>query len=424
MCVDVGFSIVALPGRPGTVHEVRSRRVLLVLSGLVVSVVSAVAVIAVSGGLDTKAGPSYWEKRILACQDKSLLTTDEVLDHAYDCLKGTIRDAVLSESFDAWYQAAAPVMANDVKLEYVCHIPGHDLGAEFVEYFDGDFRRAVMTLGYDICGGGIVHGVFDVWGKQPHPLSTWLEIGDACIEQNRIRYSTCGDAVGHAAYESTGQDLAAAIGICDLLPEAWIQNSCANGAFMQKYYPQSSALKYTRKVPIPAWEELVDFCDELPTRNVGTLDGCYGGAGWVIGNTIFMNMSRLADTGDEYVANAAQQRAVVEQAGEAIKACESNVPANKGNPQVCIDLMLNRMPLFWYMDTDRFEQYCREVTGERDDQFFLRCLAGGAEHIDAGPLQALTEKYPTVGEIIKGRNPVLAGLVGVADPLRAPAPSN
>jgi hypothetical protein len=392
------------------------RKVLMIVAGLTVSALSAVAVVVVTGGgFSEPAGEQYWAKRIVACQDRTLMTTEEVLEHSYDCLKDTIRDAVTSESFDAWYRAAAPVMANDIKLEYVCHIPGHDLGAELVEYFDGDYRRAILTVGYDICGGGIVHGVFDVWGKQRHPLATWLEIGQACIEQNRLRYSTCGDAVGHAAYESTGQDLRAAIGICDKLPEMWIQNSCANGAFMQTYYPQSSALKYTRDVPIPAWEELIDFCDELPYERVGTLDGCYGGAGWVIGNTIFMNMQALSDGGDEYDANTAQQEAVVTQAREAISACESNTPLNKGNPAVCIDLMLNRMPLFWYMDPQRFEQYCRSVSDGRDEMFFHRCLAGGAEHIDADPLRELSERYPEVGEIIRSRNPVLAGLVGRID---------
>jgi hypothetical protein len=44
--------------------------------------------------------------------------------------------------------------------------------------------------------------------------------------------------------------------------------------------------------------------------------------------------------------------------------------------------------------------------------FFHRCLAGGAEHIDADPLRELSERYPEVGEIIRSRNPVLAGLVG------------
>jgi hypothetical protein len=395
------------------VTRMKLRNVLPIVAGLLISALSAaVVLVAGNGGIDRSADASYWTKRITACQDSTLVTTEAVLEYSYDCLKSSIRDAVRGESFEAWYEAASPIMANDIKLEYVCHIPGHDLGDELVEYFDGDFRRAIMTVGFDICGGGIVHGIFDVWGKQRHPLSTWLEISQACIDQNKVRFSTCGDAIGHSAYESFDQDLAAAIRICDMLPEAWIRNSCANGSFMQKYYPQSSALKYTRDVTVPPWGELVDFCDELPYSDPGTMDGCYGGAGWVIGNTIFMNMQALSTPDNEFDANEAQEREIKVQVRDAITACESNVPNNKGNPTVCVDLMLNRMPLFWYMNTEKFEQYCDTVSAGRNREFFYHCLAGGALHMDAEPLRILGERYPQVDEIIRSRNPVLAGLVG------------
>ena len=395
------------------------RRILLAVTAVTLSAVVAGLVVVVStkdGTIGGPAGAEYWAKRIIACQDTSLTTTDAVLKHSYDCLKAGIRDAVLSESFDQWVAAADPIMAEDIKLEYVCHIPGHDLGAEFAEYFGGDYRRAVMTLGWDICGGGIVHGVFDVWGKANHAPEAWLEIGQACIDQNKLRYSTCGDAVGHSAYESLGQDLQAAIGVCDSLPESWIQNSCANGAFMQKYYPQSSALKYTRASVIPAWEELVRFCDNLPYRKIGTLDGCYGGAGWVIGNTIFFNLAKLTTTGNEYLSTPRMDAEVVRQVNQAIAACEVNIAfgTNLGNPVVCIDLMLNRMPLFWYMNTEKFIGFCELVSAQREEGFFERCLAGGLEHITPAAMNSIVERYPDVGDVIRSRNPFLAGLVGNA----------
>ena len=395
----------------------KSRRLLLAGIGVTVSALIATLVVVISAGTGKLAGsadPEYWSKRIIACQDKSLSTTDAVLAHSYDCLKNSIRDSVYNDSFDSWVAAAQPIMAEDIRLEYVCHIPGHDLGAELSKHFSGDFRRAIMTLGWDICGGGIVHGVFDVWGKSQHSPEEWLEIGQACIDQNKLRYSTCGDAIGHSAYESLGQDLAASIGLCDSLQELWIQNSCANGAFMQKYYPQSSALKYTRDAVIPPWAELVDFCDKLPYENVGTNDGCYGGAGWVIGNTIFFNLALLTTTGNEYESTPAMDAEVVRQVNEAVAACEVNVASgtNKGNPTVCVDLMLNRMPLFWYMNTDKFIAFCKEVSVGRQEMFFERCLAGGLEHITPDALAEIVKRHPSAADIIRARNPYLAGLVG------------
>ena len=395
----------------------QKRRLLLAGIGVALSGLIATLVVIITTGDGKLAGPAnadYWAKRIVACQDTTLPTTDAVLEHSYDCLKSSIRDSVYNESFDQWVAAAEPIMAEDIKLEYVCHIPGHDLGAELNDYFGGDFRRAIMTLGWDICGGGIVHGIFDVWGKSKHNIDSWLKIGQACIDQNKLRYSTCGDAIGHSAYESLGQDLAAAIGLCDMMPESWIQNSCANGAFMQKYYPQSSALKYTRASVIPPWEEMVKFCDDLPYEKYGTNDGCYGGAGWVIGNNIFFNLGAITTTSNEYDSTPAMDAEVIKQVKAAFAACEVNVASgkNKGNPVVCIDLMLNRMPLFWYMNTDKFINFCSEVTTDREPGEFERCLAGGLEHITPDSMNAIVERFPTVGDVIKARNPYLAGLVG------------
>ena len=395
----------------------QKRRLLLAISGVAISGLIAALVVSITAGDGKLSGPAnadYWSKRILSCQDTKLLTTDSVLRHSYDCLKSSIRDSVYNESFDQWVAAAEPIMSEDIKLEYVCHIPGHDLGAEFSDYFGGDFRRAIMTLGWDICGGGIVHGIFDIWGKSQHSLDSWLEIGQACIDQNKLRYSTCGDAIGHSAYESLGQDLPKAIGLCDSMPESWIQNSCANGSFMQKYYPQSSALKYTRASVIPPWSELVRFCDDLPYEDFGTNDGCYGGAGWVIGNNIFFNLALLTTTSNEYDSTPAMDAEVIKQVIEGFQACEVNVAAgkNKGNPIVCIDLMLNRMPLFWYMNTEKFINFCVEVTQGREEGSLDRCLAGGLEHITPESMAAIVERYPSVDDTILARNPFLAGLVG------------
>jgi hypothetical protein len=396
---------------------VQKRRLLLAVTGVALSGLIATLVVFITAGDGKLVGPAnadYWSKRIVTCQDTSLLTTDAVLKHSYDCLKSSIRDAVYNESFDQWVAAAEPIMAEDIKLEYVCHIPGHDLGAELSDYYGGDFRRAIMALGWDICGGGIVHGIFDVWGKSQHSPESWLEIGQACIDQNKLRYSTCGDAIGHSAYESLGQDLSKSIGLCDSMPESWIQNSCANGAFMQKYYPQSSALKYTRASVIPPWKELVMFCDDLPYEDFGTNDGCYGGAGWVIGNNIFFNLAALTTTSNEYDSTPAMDAEVIKQVKEGFLACEVNVASgkNKGNPTVCVDLMLNRMPLFWYMDTDKFINFCTEVTLGREKGSLERCLAGGLEHITPGSMGKVVERFPSVADTIRARNPYLAGLVG------------
>lgn len=366
-------------------------------------------------------GVSYWSKNILICQNKSLQTEKEVFDYSYDCLKNSIRSAVFADDFNSWFLAAEPIMANDIRLEYVCHIPGHDLGREFSEYFKNDYKKAIMSLGYDICGGGIVHGIFDIWGKEEHALEDWLKISEACIEQNIIRYSTCGDAIGHSAYESVGNDLKAAVLLCDKLQQDWIRNSCANGAFMQRYFPQSSALKTTRDEPVPDWKTLVQFCDRIIYQQSGTSDGCYGGAGWVIGNDIFFKAQLFSNSRNDFESNPKAVTKTIEMIKDAIIACRSGFDSksNKGNPEGCISLMLNRMPLFWYMDINLFIENCEKISSFAEKlnvhgieyDFFSNCITGGYEHINKNDMDKLIDKFPKVKEMIISRNPNLAGLV-------------
>lgn len=391
------------------------RNKLLIVAAAVFSLLgSAVAVVAFSAS-STPTGSDaveFWSKRWVACQDSAALTTDEVMADSYDCLRSLISDAVKSNSFEALVNAGTPILDNDIKLAYVCHIPGHDLGAEFVEYFEGDYSKAIMTLNANICGSGIVHGILDVWGKTTHSTGEWLQVGEACIEANKVRYNACADAVGHAAYESKGRDLAAAIGVCDAMQQDWLRNACTNGAIMQSQYPQSSALKETRSANMPQdWGDLVRFCDALPYTNPGTMDGCYGGSGWVMGNTIFHELQERATLPDEKQSTPEQDRYVVERAKYALDACEASTPGNRGNPDVCQWLMLARMPLFFYLDIPKFVTFCRDTTDGRPETLFLNCLASGQEHISPEQKQQLVDEFPEVGELMRLRNPVEADLV-------------
>jgi hypothetical protein len=112
-----------------------------------------------------------------------------------------------------------------------------------------------------------VHSIYDIWGIEPHTQEEWVQAGNHCWEAIQIRYSACGDAVGHAAYESAGEDLRQAMIICDWQREIQIQTPCANGAYMQANFPQSTKLKQAREVVLrdPSdWGDFVTFCDTVP----------------------------------------------------------------------------------------------------------------------------------------------------------------
>lgn len=377
----------------------------------------ALLIFTFSKDINSSKGVEYWSKNITLCQNKSLTTEKEVYDFSYECLKNSIRSSVYNDSFDNWVKAAEPIMADDIRLEYVCHIPGHDLGKEFSEYFKDDYRRAIFSLGFDICGGGIVHGIFDVWGTQSHTLPEWLDISKACIEQNLLRYSTCGDAIGHSAYESSKQSLEDAIYLCDKLQQDWIRNSCANGAFMQRYFPQSSKLKLSRSEQVPEWGSMIEFCDKLMFTQSGTSDGCYGGAGWVIGNDIFFIAQKYNSNSNDFLGNADSVSKTTKLIVRAVEACRSgfNINKNKSDPSHCISLMLNRMPLFWYMNPDELIDNCLKLKDNIPSSpmydLFLNCLAGGFEHVNKDDMNYIVNKYPKLLEILKNRYPLSADVI-------------
>ena len=349
----------------------------------------------------------YWSKSIQLCQNKNLTTEEEVFKFSYNCLKNSIRSSVFNESFFNWVKAAEPIMANDVRLEYVCHVPGHDLGREFSNYFKNDYKRAIFSLGFDICGGGIVHGIFDIWGEESRSVEDFLEISQACLEQNQIRYSTCGDAIGHAAYESYDQNIEKAINLCDKLQQGWIRNSCSNGVFMQRYFPQSSKNKLERSEPVPEWDKLIKLCDKIIYKNNQTANGCYSGAGWVIGNDIYFKAQRYNRGGDDLIASVEGIDVAIKMITKAHNACLVGylIGENKSEPSYCINLMVSRLPLFWYGDKDEFIINCKRVdeliTPIRGYDFFTNCLAGGFEHINKKDMEYIKNKYPLLNNIKK-----------------------
>jgi hypothetical protein len=383
-----------------------NKKLLAAVAMLAISTLSAGTIVLLQTKDKEPAPVEYWSKRITACQDTSLQDTGDVLEHSYDCLKSAIADAVFSKSFANFAAAAEPIMANDIKLEYVCHIPAHDLGRDIIEFYDYDWKTAIADMSYDLCGGGFVHSIYDIWGLEQHTQEEWVEVGDHCWDAIQVRYSACGDAVGHAAYESAGEDLRQAMIICDWQRELMIQSPCANGAYMQANFPQSTKLKQARQVVLrepSEWDEFVTFCDTVPFNSVGAKEGCYFGAGWVIGNTIFMMMQQARNelqVWDEFQSTPQLEERVLELVEYGVDACEAGAIDNVHVTYGCIYIMLARMPRFYYMDTPRFEELCRRSVEGFPESLYIECLASGHEHITPASMQDLINRYDGLREVL------------------------
>jgi hypothetical protein len=350
--------------------------------------------------LSKNISSDYWSKRINDCNDKSLVDTAAVLEYSYDCLKAAIWDAVTTKSFDAFAKAAEPIMANDIRYEYVCHIPGHDLGKDIIEFYEYNWSEAIKAMSYDLCGGGFVHGIYDVWGGMKHPIEKWVEVGNYCWDAIQIRYSACADAIGHSSYESKGESLYDAMLICDAQLQEMIQTPCSVGAFMQAYFPQSTKLKKEREpkvLPTEEWNSIIQFCDSVPFKNFGAKSGCYYGGGWVIGNIIYFKLQEFRNSisQDEYYSTPEMDREVLRLVDIANEAClSSKIERTDNIYQGCIYIMLARMPLFFYMaSNDKFIDFCEKSVRKLPKEMFLECIASGHEHITPANMRDLMNRF-------------------------------
>ena len=359
----------------------------------------------------------YWGKRINGCNDTSLVDTGEVLEHTYECLKSTIWDAVTTKSFANFAKAAEPIMANDIRYEYVCHIPGHDLGKDIIEFYNYNYRDAILDMSYDLCGGGFVHGIYDVWGLEKHEISEWVKIGDFCWEAIQVRYSACADAIGHSGYESSDQSLREAMLICDAQQEEMIQTPCSVGAFMQAYFPQSTKLKKERApkvMPEKEWDSIIQFCDSIPFANFGAKSGCYYGGGWVIGNIIYFKLQEFRSnvSQDEFTSTPEMDKEVLRLIDLAVTSCLSSSIGRSDNVyKGCIYIMLARMPLFFYMaGNDKLIDFCKKSVAKLDEDMFLECLASGHEHITPKNMRDLMNRYEGLESVMVRRGLSLPAL--------------
>lgn len=390
---------------------------------VVLAVGATVFAVQVGGDKERVAGDvGYWSKRLVLCQKPGITDTEQYMDESFDCLYDAMRDSIWNNSYQQFNDALRPLTASDVMLEYVCHIPGHDLGREIMEHYDNDYRRAVLELASNLCGSGIIHGIYDVFGETQRGEDEWRMMGEACVEANQRTFNACGDAVGHAAYESTGRDLTKAMLICDLMSSAWVQYTCANGAYMQANFPQSTKLKKIatpeRRIDPNYWPPFIQFCDRQVFKNPSVMEGCYGGAGWVMGNTIYgINAGYLTDKRarggqvDENRADPQQEMLILQRATDAVQVCMMGTHPD-GSQLNCVGDMLSRMPIFFYRSgVEKLVQYCTQVTAGHPEMFLDKCIGSAQQHVTPQDMTELVRLRPGALEFVRLSNPQLASTI-------------
>lgn len=131
---------------------------------------------------------------------------------------------------------------HDVELRLACHPVVHAIGRELFQQV-GTIHNAFSACD-QTCHSGCYHGVVErfLWGEASAD-GVPLHVSQALIQQKvaaacpsdaapRLRFQ-CLHGLGHAVLYFNGDQLNAALELCDQLPDAWSRRSCYGGVFME-----------------------------------------------------------------------------------------------------------------------------------------------------------------------------------------------
>jgi hypothetical protein len=119
-------------------------------------------------------------------------------------------------------------------LKIACHTASHKFGMT-VYSVTQDIEKALTQVD-STCELGVIHGVFETWGKSvTDEAVTGLALG-LCSKVSGKDPSfparKCAHGVGHAAWPSSGGDLEDALAVCDALGEEQMTIECGGGVTM------------------------------------------------------------------------------------------------------------------------------------------------------------------------------------------------
>jgi hypothetical protein len=275
-----------------TVRPVTRRIAALTLGALAVLCLLVFGASRMAGG-EPAAREASTQERITSCP---LLQGSQVRqnEEAVTCLQSALTDAVLGGTFSQ-VGALATVLAQS-NAHSACHAAGHRAGVELDRVQPMDKSLALMfgageTTPEPVCVAAVVHGLVQghVTGEPPYELE-YLASQCTALEGVSTEYANeCAHYFGHAVWK-TVRSLTPAIGVeCARLADAaasFGENACVGGAIMQMFQLQDK--NYDPSIPgalerqPPQYDEIVKLCDVFNDGPESTLEGCWGGAGWLL----------------------------------------------------------------------------------------------------------------------------------------------
>lgn len=117
-----------------------------------------------------------------------------------------------------------------------CHQLTHAIGRTAGEKFAS--VSAAYAEGDEFCSSGYYHGVMESILSRLKPEAVPANLSNLCNDirgskQYSLAHHNCTHGLGHGLMLITGHELFEALALCDNFADAWEQQSCYGGAFME-----------------------------------------------------------------------------------------------------------------------------------------------------------------------------------------------
>ena len=263
-------------GRSAILTVTLMRKALVALSLAIGLLISGTAVFVNTGDVLTrKLG---LDKQLLSCIPVEVWNPDVNSMNVDDgCIQKVMVEALETGKIDVIKDVMVR-MDSQSNLHGHCHAPAHAAGGQVLER-NHDWSKSVTLADYGLCSSGLLHGVFDSLGKETLSPAEWLKVTAWCsnVGERRREQGNCGDGIGHAAWDSTG-DVGKALDICAAIAFKSLRSPCAEGLIMQHYSPISRPSDRT----IITEDQVLGICEPSEGRTDDLREGCLRGIGYAV----------------------------------------------------------------------------------------------------------------------------------------------
>jgi hypothetical protein len=346
---------------------VRGRRILLLLLPLLGLLLTAVVLrVAGPGGKELPSTIEGWAESFENCAGDRTDAVFLMTEVGQSCIYQVMQDGIDAGDLTMIQEGLSLAIEKNPNIYMACHTPGHKAG-QYAFAKSGDIVELILSNREDSCQYAFGHGILDGFALAKPDDATFKSAAAACEridmsghsnEERALVLGLCADGLGHAAWTSTLDPVAAAVR-CGFLALEENQKFCGEGVIMQIYEPAGTAPSGDVS---KAAGELPAFCANWPGKPA-TTKGCHSGAGYVYSRPAWALYYTVA-TGSTSRLTGENRERMRKLLLEASDSCKRHL--SDSGVSDCLESLAQQTPPVVFLDDSLVDEVCPTYQGWED----------------------------------------------------------